>query len=109
MLLLQSQAVENIHLKELLNPKQGAQRPGRAPRYDALEEGGSPWVEGGWGAPWGAGGRHKHAVVSVAVSSTQYCTKVTAYFYASVLETHCVDITVAAATPHHVSPPPSSF
>lgn len=104
MLLLQSQMVEKIHLKELLNPKQGFQRPGMAPGYGTLEEGGRPWVQGGRGAPWGAEGRHKQAVVSVAITSTQHCTRATACFCALLLETHCVDITVAAAIPHH--PPP---
>lgn len=98
--------MEEIHLKELLNLKQGAQRTARAPKYGPLEEGGSPWVLGVWGAPWGAGGMRKHVAVSMAVSSTQDCTRVTAYFDASFLETRCVDITVAAATPHHASPPP---
>ena len=106
MLLLQSQVMEEIHLKELLNPKQDAQKTGRAPKYGAPEERESPWVQGGWGAAWGVGGRHEHAAVSVAISSTQYCTRVTAYFYASLLETHCVDITGAAATPHHAFLPP---
>lgn len=107
-LLLQNPAVEEIHLKELLNLKQGAQRTARAPKNGPLEEGGSPWVLGVWGALWGAGGMRKHAVVSMAIS-TQDCKRVTAYFSASFLETHCVDITVAAATPHHASPPPPTL
>lgn len=40
-------------------------------KYEALEEGESPWVQGGWESPWRVVRRHKHTVVSMDVNTLQ--------------------------------------